>query len=167
MSTAKTQTAFTVTAIPAELAQDVRETGVSSWAKLPASTSVAKGYGPCRLCLKTFEAGKEDRTFFTYNAFEGRAELPLPGPVFIHADNCERYSSDEFPPDFRELPMLFEAFSESGSMIKRIAVGKETIEEQIDELFAIVEVKYIYIRNAEAGCFMAFIDRPNASLAVV
>ncbi len=161
MNAVKQQVTFQVTAIPDEIARQVRETGVSSWAKLPASTSVAKGYGPCRLCLRTFEVDKDERTFFTYNAFEGRAELPLPGPVFIHAGSCERYSSEEFPPDFRELPMLFEAFGESGAMIKRIAVEKEMIEAQIDELFAIAAVKYIYIRNAEAGCFMAFIDRPG------
>jgi Protein of unknown function (DUF1203) len=161
MSTAKMQTAFKVTAIPAEIAQGVRETGVSSWAKLPASTSIAKGYGPCRLCLKIFEADKDKRTFFTYNPFEGRAELPLPGPIFIHANDCERYSSDGFPSDFRTLPMLFEAFSESGEMVKRVAVEEQKIEARIDELFALPAVKFIYIRNAEAGCFMAFIDRQN------
>jgi hypothetical protein len=162
MSTAKTQAAFKVTAIPTEIARGVRETGMSSWAKLPASTSVAKGYGPCRLCLKTFEVDKDERTFFTYNPFEDRAELPLPGPIFIHARDCERYSSDRFPPDFRALPMLFEAFGESGEMVKRVAVEEQKIEAQIDGLFALPAVKFIYIRNAEAGCFMAFIDRRNA-----
>jgi hypothetical protein len=161
MSTAKMQTAFSVTAIAAEVARGVRETGISSWAKLPASSSTAKGYGPCRLCLKTFEVDKDSRTFFTYNPFEGRAELPLPGPIFIHTQECERYAAEGFPPDFRELPMLFEAFSEDGRMVKRIAVVKDKIEEQIDEMFSVEAVAYIYIRNAEAGCFMAFIDRPH------
>ncbi len=159
INTAKMQTVFSVTPIPTEIARKVRETGVSSWAKLPASSSIAKGYGPCRLCLKTFEVDKDERTFFTYNPFEGRAELPLPGPIFIHKEECEPYNAGVFPPDFRELPMLFEAFNESGEMTKRVAVEKDQIEEQIDELFSIPAIAYIYIRNAEAGCFMAFIDR--------
>jgi hypothetical protein len=159
MNSVKEQAMFQITAIPAEIAQSVRETGMSSWAKLPASTSIAKGYGPCRLCLKTFEAGKEERIFFTYNSFEGRAELPLPGPVFIHKEECERYSGEHFPPDFRSLPMVFEAFAGNGKMLKREKVTESKIELQIEELFELPAVSYIYIRNAEAGCFMAFIDR--------
>lgn len=159
MNAAKQQTAFRVTAIPEKIAHSVRETGVSSWAKLPASTSIAKGYGPCRSCLKTFEVDKDERIFFTYNPFEGRAELPLPGPIFIHKDECENYSADIFPPDLRDLPMLFEAFSGDGEMLKRVEVSAETIEIVIEELFAMEAVKYIYVRNAEAGCFMAWIER--------
>jgi hypothetical protein len=159
MNSVKEQAIFQITAIPAEIAQSVRDTGLSSWAKLPASTGIAKGYGPCRLCLKTFEAGKEERIFFTYNPFEGRAELPLPGPVFIHKKECERYSGEHFPPDFRGLPMVFEAFAGNGKMLKREKVTESKIELQIEELFELPAVSYIYIRNAEAGCFMAFIDR--------
>lgn len=161
MNAAKQQTTFQVTAIPDEIARQVRETGVSSWAKLPASASIAKGYGPCRSCLKVFEVDKDERIFFTYNPFEGRAELPLPGPIFIHQEECDPYRAEVFPPDLRSLPMLFEAFSEEGEMVKRAAVEKDKIEEQIDGLFSIPATAYIYIRNAEAGCFMAFIDRPH------
>jgi hypothetical protein len=159
MTSAKQQTSFKVTAIPAEIAEKVRMTGVSSWAKLPASTSIAKGYGPCRLCLKTFEVDKDERIFFTYNPFEGRAELPLPGPVFIHKENCARYEGESFPPDFRRLPMLFEVFTTDEQMLKRVSVAENTIEQQIEELFSSPEASYIYVRNAEAGCFMAFVER--------
>jgi len=159
MSAVKEQVSFKVAAIPAEIAEGVRVTGRSSWAGLPTGTAVAAGYGPCRSCLKTFEVGKDERIFFTYNPFEGRADLPLPGPVFIHKEECERYSGDIFPPGLRGLPMLFEAFTTDGEMLKRVKVIETQIETQIDELFAMPAASYIYVRNAEAGCFMAFIDR--------
>jgi hypothetical protein len=157
INAAKEQPIFKVTAISDEIANEIRATG--KWAGFPASSSVAMGYGPCRLCLNTFETGKDERTFFTYNAFHGRAELPLPGPVFIHKEGCERFGGDIFPPALRTLPMLFEAFSADGEMVQRIRVIEDRIESQIEQLFAMETTKYIYVRNAEAGCFMAFIDR--------
>ncbi|HEV7645542.1 MAG TPA: DUF1203 domain-containing protein [Pyrinomonadaceae bacterium] len=163
MNAAKQQVTFQITPIPDEIARQVRGTGVSSWAKLPASTSIAKGYGPCRSCLRVFEVDKDERTFFTYNPFEGRAELPLPGPIFIHREECEPYRAEGFPPDLRDLPMLFEAFTAGGEMIGRVKVSQSDIEQQIGELFALPETEYIYVRNAEAGCFMAFIDRNGES----
>lgn len=159
ISVAKQQPSFIVTAIPQDISDKVRLTDLSPQYKHPASTAVATGYGPCRSCLKTFETGKDERILFTYNAFHDRAELPLPGPVFIHKEECERYNSEGFPPDLRSLPMLFEVFDDAGNMIERLTVVEDRIESQIEHLFAIDATKYIYIRNAEAGCFMAMIDR--------
>jgi hypothetical protein len=150
---------FKVIPITQEIVDKVRETGKSSWAKLPASTAIAGGYGPCRSCLKTFTAGKDERTFFTYNPFDGLADLPLPGPVFIHAGECEAYNSDEFPPDLRNIPMLFEAFDADGKMLQRVKVEEPMIETQIGDILNVSKTSYIYVRNAEAGCFIMRIER--------
>ncbi len=158
MNAVKEQVSFKIVAISPEIAESVRATLRSSWAGLPASVSIATGYGPCRSCLKIFETGKDERIFFTYNPFEGRAGLPLPGPIFIHKEACESYTGGIFPPDLRGLPMLFEAFFTDGEMLKRVKVAVSDIETRIEELFAIPAVNYIYVRNAEAGCFMAFIE---------
>lgn len=160
MSTSKQQTSFCVTAIPTEISDKVRLTNLSPQYKHPASTAVATGYGPCRSCLKTFDEGKDERILFTYNAFAGRAELPLPGPIFIHKEACEAYSGSGFPSELRNLPMFFEAFDADGNMTRRVPVVEMEIESQIEEIFIEDPVKHIYVRNAEAGCFMAWIDRP-------
>lgn len=159
INAAKQQASFRVTAIPDEIAGQVRLTNKSPQYGHPASISVATGYGPCRSCLKTFETGKDERILFTYNPFEGRAELPLPGPVFIHKNECKRYSGDTFPPDLRALPMLFEAFSKDGEMVKRAEVAENNIEARVEELFAMPETDYLYIRNREAGCFISLVER--------
>ncbi|MBV9737341.1 MAG: DUF1203 domain-containing protein, partial [Candidatus Eremiobacteraeota bacterium] len=54
----------------------------------PAHIEVATGYGPCRHCLRTFNVGREQRILFTYDPFQGIEDVPLPGPVFIHAVPC-------------------------------------------------------------------------------
>jgi hypothetical protein len=162
MKAAKEQTNFKVFSIPAEIAREVRLAGKSPQYGHPASSGIATGYGPCRSCLKTFETGKDERVLFTYNPFAGRAGLPLPGPVFIHKSECERYDAEFFPPGLRNLPMVFEAFAADGEMLKRVKVAEENIEALIDELFALPAADYIYVRNAEAGCFMAIIERKKS-----
>jgi hypothetical protein len=68
----------------------------------PAYTSVAEGYCPCRHCLRTFQIGAENRTLFTYDPFTGLEQLPLPGPIFVHSDACQRYpEASGYPEDLR------------------------------------------------------------------
>jgi hypothetical protein len=150
---------FKVIPIPETITKEVRSTMTSPQYSHPASVDIATGYGPCRACLKTFEAGKEERILFTYNSFEGLSDLPLPGPVFIHKDSCETYNSSQFPPDLAGLSLLFEGFGENSELVKREIVDKERPESQIEEMFEVRDIRFINIRNAEAGCFIARIEK--------
>lgn len=150
---------YKVVPIPSEIAESVREYLKSPQYGHPATIDIAKGYGPYRSCLKTFDQGKEERILFNYNSFEGLSDLPLPGPVFVHKDNCAEYSEKGFPKDLIDLPILFEAFGENSELIKREAVRKDKIDEQIQSLLISSKVNFINIRNAEAGCFIARISR--------
>lgn len=85
---------FRVLPIPADIAQAVRETRVSPFARHPTYAETAHAYGPCRLCLKTFEVGAESRILFTYDPFGGLEPFPLPGPVFIHESDCHPFPTD-------------------------------------------------------------------------
>lgn len=55
---------FRVVAIPDEIAESVRTKLVAPVYGHPAHAEVAKGYGPCRLCLRTFTVGAERRVLF-------------------------------------------------------------------------------------------------------
>src|SRR5215211_6543987 len=97
---------FTVEAIPEAVALCVREHGRDPvWGHV-ALTEPARGFGPCRLCLRTFEEG-ELRTLFTHDTYTGVAEFPQPGPVYIHAEGCSRYEDGGFPHDLRGLELTF------------------------------------------------------------
>jgi hypothetical protein len=150
---------FKVKPISPDITDQVRQTLVSpQYKSLKAFVDIATGYGPCRSCLKTFDQGTDKRLFFTYNAFEGRADLPDPGPIFIHGHECKAYDADVFPPDLRQLPMLFEGFDARGDLITRERADREELETQITGILASPLVEYIHIRNAEAGCFIARIE---------
>ena len=91
---------FRYVGIPAALAAQARQTLASPQYGHPAHREVAHGTGPCRLCLRTFTVGAEDRLLFTYQPFLEIGALPAPGPIFVHAEGCTRYDALELPPDF-------------------------------------------------------------------
>lgn len=149
---------YKIIPIPSEIAESVRENLKSPQYGHPATVDVAKGYGPCRSCLKTFNQGQEERILFTYNSFAGLSNLPLPSPIFIHKDNCKEYSENSFPMDLIDIPMLLEGFGENSELIKREPVKRNEIDEQIEKILDLPKVLYVNIRNAEAGCFIARIE---------
>ena len=126
---------------------------------LKADVSLATGYGPCRSCLHVFRQGEDERIYFTYNSFDGLSALPDPGPIFIHKAECERYERSDFPTDLRKLPLLLEGFGEESLLITREKLDAKVAETQIEEIFLEKAVRFINLRNAEAGCFVARIER--------
>jgi hypothetical protein len=150
---------YRVVPISGDAANEVRRTMRSPSAKLPASSAVATGYGPCRSCLKIFRQGEEERIYITYDPFAGVSSLPLPGPVFIHTEECAEYSSDGFPRELHPIPMILEGFGVNSRLLRSEAVSIDSVDDQIKEILDTDEVEVIHIRNAEAGCFIAKIQR--------
>ena len=146
---------FRIEPISSEIVSQVRRNMVSpQYKSLPAIASIADGYGPCRNCLRLFDQGVDRRIYFTYNPFDGLSNLPAPGPVFIHADGCEPFQG-EFPKDILGLPVYFEAFGEEGRMITRERMNRNSFDEQLTRLLLTPYVKFVNLRNAEAGCHIA------------
>ena len=144
--------------LPAHVADEVRHSMKSPRYGHPAHRELASGTGPCRSCLRTFEIGRDERVLFTYQPFSDPASLPAPGPVFIHADPCERYDALELPPDFRELPVVVEAYGAEGRLLFQERVIGDTTEAVLDRAFASTEAAYAHLRNGKAGCFMARVE---------
>ena len=151
---------YRVVAIPAEISSGVRKTLISpQYKSLAASVSVANGYGPCRSCLKVFVQGSDRRIYLTYNSFDGLSSLPDPGPIFIHENDCLRFDGNGFPTDILNLPIYLEAFAAESRLVERVSMNRESVNSQIADLFADDQVRFINLRNAEAGCYIARIER--------
>jgi hypothetical protein len=155
-------TAIRVVAIPSEIAEGVRISGKAPRYGHPAHTEIAAGFGPCRHCLRTFSVGAERRTLFTYDAFDGVEGLPLPGPVFIHTEACERYPEDGgYPAQLRKYPTTFNAYAKGRHLVAQEYVADGNVDQSIERLFARGEVDYIHARNTEAGCYDFRIERAD------
>ncbi len=148
--------------IPTAIADEARDTLRSPQYGHPAHRELARGYGPCRHCLRTFAIDREDRLLFTYSPIQEPAGLPAPGPVFVHAEACERYDGAAFPPDLLALPLVIEGFRAGGTVVVQEAVGAAAPDEVVGRVFASAEVAYAHVRNAEAGCFIARVERGMA-----
>lgn len=154
---------FRTLAIATATADRVRATGKSPGYGHPAVAEVATGYGPCRHCLRTFRIGEERRILFTLDPFHGVEPLPLPGPVFIHEETCERWPEDGgFPDELRAHRLTLNAYGRGRKLRAQEYVTDGEVEAAIERLLARPEIDYLHVRDTEAGCYDLRIERAEA-----
>lgn len=152
---------ITVRGIPQALADEVRRTRTSPGYGHPALLEVASGTGPCRCCLRTFEPGRDQRLLFTYRPPGNEGSLMAPGPVFIHAEHCDAYDAEGFPDGLRSLPLAFEARAAESRVLWLTREPEGAPEEAIGRLLADPAAEWLHLRHAEAGCYIARVDRAS------
>lgn len=156
----KSSAAFRVIAMPQSTADKVRRTMRAPGYGHPATVELATGYGPCRLCLRTFRIGEETRILFTFDPFYALEPLPLPGPVFIHEHECPRYDEHSgFPEDMRHHRLTLCAYGDRLRLLAQEYVEDGAVEPLIEQLLADSRIRYIHVRDTEAGCYDFRIER--------
>jgi hypothetical protein len=147
-----------VVAIPTEVAEAVRAAGEDPHYGFPAYTAAIKDAAPCRHCLERIAAG-ELATLFTYDAFAGQENLPLPGPVYVHADSCRRYPERAgYPLGLRNRRTL-NAYGRGRRLVAQEYIDGGDVEAKVERLFARRDVDYIHVRSTDAGCYTFRIER--------
>jgi len=153
-------TSFDVIAVPTKVADLVRATMKAPGYGHPAHTEVATGHGPCRHCLRTFEIGVERRILFTFDPFREVGCPPLPGPIFVHAEPCNRFDPQSgYPEQLRAHPVTLQAFASGRRMVGEERVEGGRVENVIDQFLGDADVQYLLVRDTEAGCFDFRIER--------
>ena len=148
-----------IVAIETEIADQVRASLKAPVYGFPAHLEVAEDGAPCRHCLRTI-APKERRILFTYDRFTGKESLPQPGPVYIHAEGCQRYpETGGFPEELRNSPRTVEAYARGRRLKAQEYVADGRFEPVIEKLFANSDVEYLQINSTTAGCFTLRIER--------
>jgi hypothetical protein len=150
---------YTIRGIPQEIADEVRRTRLAPGYGHPAHLEVARGTGPCRCCLRTFVPGVDERLLFTYRPPADDATLMAPGPIFIHAAHCDAYAAPGFPEGLRSLPLAFEARAGESRVLELTRARGPHAEREIDRLLERRDTGWLHLRHAEAGCFIARVDR--------
>jgi hypothetical protein len=153
-----------IVAISTEVADDVRSSLQAPVYGFPAHAELATDAAPCRHCLRAFIVGKDRRILFTYNRFAGIESLPQPGPIYVHAESCERYAEDAgFPEELRGSPRTVEAYARGRRLLAQEYVADGRFEPVIDSLFARTDVDYLQVNSTTAGCFTFRIERARAA----
>jgi hypothetical protein len=154
---------FRMIAISSELAEKVRETVLSPGYGHPVTAKVATGRGPCRHCLRPFVVGQDVRMLFTLNPFYGVAPIPQPGPVFIHADPCERYvETAGYPVELLPFGVVLDGYDAEQMVRRRETVTNGSQEATIQEMMCDPLIRYVMVRDATAGCFDLRVEKNNS-----
>jgi uncharacterized protein DUF1203 len=150
---------FMVRPVAREITTEARTTRRAPRYGHPVHQEVAGGTGPCRECLRAFEVGREDRLLFTYSPFDGGSVLPQPGPIFIHAEACRPHAGVGYPDGLRGIPAVVQPYYDDGTIAepRPMALGDE--ESALATLLDESRVLFAHLRHAEAGCFIARVER--------
>jgi hypothetical protein len=149
-----------VVAISSETAEQVRKTMKAPIYGFPAHCEVATGRAPCRHCLKLIRPREQKLILFTYDAFEGQEVPPMPGPVYVHADHCERFAGNgDLPAEYLGQPLTFEAFGANRERLAERRVAGNGEADALQELFEQTETQYVHVRSTSAGCYLFRVER--------
>jgi hypothetical protein len=149
---------FCIVPLPTEMAERARRLaadGAPDHAIVIADSPT--GY-PCRHCLRFVQPG-ERVVLFPYAAIPPGHPYSESGPVFVHAEPCERYSATrEYPSDFRN-GRVFRAYNANYGMIDaEVANGSEP-EAVVEKLLQNPETAFVHVRSVTHGCYTFGVER--------
>jgi hypothetical protein len=123
---------------------------------------VSDGDGvPCRHCLKNIAAG-QGYLVLAYRPFPKLQPYAETGPIFLHAEECERATEDEALPEILESPDYIVRGYDRGDRIVYGSGGvipTGTIAERTETLFGRGDIAYVHVRSARNNCYQCRIDR--------
>lgn len=113
---------------------------------------------PCRHCLQWAKPG-ERVILFPYASVPPGHPYWESGPIFVHAEACERYDAiREYPSGFRN-GRVFRAYNSNYDMIDaQVADGSEP-EAVVEKLLKNPETAFVHARSVTRGCYTFGIER--------
>jgi hypothetical protein len=153
----KTST-FRIVPLPSEVAERARraaEAGAADHAVVTVNSP--SGY-PCRHCLRFAKPG-ERVILFPYAAIPAGHPYSESGPIFVHAEPCERYyATHEYPEDLRR-GRAFRAYNASYDMIDAEVTNGSEPEAIVEKLLQNPETAFVDARSVTRGCYTFRIQR--------
>jgi len=149
---------FQIVPLPTEIAEAARRVAKAGATDHALITVDSPGSSPCRHCLQWAEPG-ERVVLFPYAAIPPGHPYSEAGPIFVHANECQRYSAtNEYPADFRN-GRAFRAYDSKYNIIDaQIANGSEP-EVVIESLFQNPDTEFVDVRSVTHGCFSFRVQR--------
>jgi hypothetical protein len=112
---------------------------------------------PCRHCLQWAKPG-ERVILFPYQAIQSGRPYSESGPIFVHADRCERYEGTVYPKEFRQ-GRVFRAYNSGCDIIDAVLPNGDEPEAVIEKLFENPETAFVHARSVTRGCYTFQVER--------
>ena len=148
------------TAMPAKEAEAYRAGAADAYGN-PPEKAVSPGGMPCRHCLSQIGEG-EGMLILAYRPFPSLQPYAETGPVFLHADACERYPQTQAIPPMLDSPdYIVRGYGADDRIV--YGTGAVTPTQSIcgraHELFERDDVAYVHVRSARNNCYQCRIER--------
>jgi Protein of unknown function (DUF1203) len=116
------------------------------------------GSSPCRHCLRWAQPG-ERVILFPYAAIPSGHPYSETGPIFVHANQCQRYgATNEYPEDFRN-GRVFRAYDSNYNIIDAQVRNGSEPEAVIASMFQNPDTAFVDVRSITHGCFTFRVQR--------
>jgi hypothetical protein len=149
---------FRIVPLPTEIADAARRAENAGAADHALITVDSAESSPCRHCLRWAKPG-ERVILFPYAAIPSGQPYSETGPIFVHANECQRYSAtNEYPADFRN-GSVFRAYDSKYNIIDAQVVNGSEPEVVIESLFRNPDTEFVDVRSVTRGCFTFRIQR--------
>ena len=149
---------FHIVPLPTEIADSARRAVNAGAPDHTLMTVDSAGSSPCRHCLRWANAA-EDVILFPYTAIPAGYPYSETGPIFVHANECQRYgATNEYPAEFRN-GRVFRAYDSNYHIIDAQVVNGIEPEAVIENLFQNPRTSFVDARSVTHGCFTFRIQR--------
>jgi hypothetical protein len=155
-------TAFRCVAIPTEVAERFRRTGLDDRGQ-PVHRRVVDGPGfPCRHCLQLGEPG-EVMLLASYDLPHPQGVYWTPSPIFLHEHACQRFeTANEIAPIVLANGIVSVRSYDAEELclydLGGVANGPEAAP-LLDRALADPRVRYINIHTARPGCLLTAVEK--------
>lgn len=149
---------FRILPLPTEIAEAARHAVKAGASDHAIGSAESPGSSPCRHCLRWAQPG-ERVILFPYAPIPSGHPYSETGPIFVHADECQRYSAtNEYPAEFRN-GRVFRAYDAKYKIIDAQVMNGSEPEAVIESLFQNPDTAFVDVRSVTHGCFTFRVQR--------
>ncbi|WP_245461053.1 DUF1203 domain-containing protein, partial [Mesorhizobium sp. M7A.F.Ca.US.005.03.2.1] len=135
--------------------------GVDAYGQTP-ERKISDGDGmPCRHCLKNIGAG-DAYLVLAYRPFPELQPYAETGPIFLHAEACDRAAESEALPEILESPdYIVRGYGRDDRIVYGSGgvISTGDITGRAKTLLESDEIAYIHVRSARNNCYQCRIER--------
>jgi hypothetical protein len=147
-------------ALPTNAVRALQRGGDDAYGHKP-ERQISDGNGvPCRHCMRHVAAG-EAYLVLAYRPFPELQPYAETGPIFLHAEACERAESGVEPPEMLASPdYIVRGYGKNDRIVygTGAVVPTADIAERAQTLLSRDDVVYVHVRSAKNNCYQCRID---------
>ncbi|MBZ9847863.1 DUF1203 domain-containing protein [Mesorhizobium sp. CA14] len=149
-------------ALPTEAVRALQRGGSDAYGRSPEHR-ISDGDGvPCRHCLRNVAEG-DGYLIVAYRPFPELQPYAETGPIFLHADECERAADGDALPEMLEgSDYIVRGYGKDDRIVYGSGAVTPTgdIAARATALLERDDIAYIHVRSAQNNCYQCRIERP-------